>query len=106
MPDIDIPKHPRVAEFVAQGLYKVNSFRELETKISALRSKDERGAAFEVFAEAFFVTQEGIDPENYRPQRKIPISLQEKLGLPRNDFGVDSVYLNPAGQYDALAFPA
>jgi hypothetical protein len=53
-----VPKHPRTDEFVAQGLYAVNSFKELETKISALESKDERGAAFEVFAEAFLVTQE------------------------------------------------
>ena len=57
-----IPKHPRTAEFVAQGLYAVNSFKELEAKISALETKDDRGAAFEVFAEAFFVTQEGIAP--------------------------------------------
>src|SRR6516225_9036849 len=49
-----VPKHPRTAEFVAQGLYAVNSFKELEAKISALECKDERGAAFEVFAEAFF----------------------------------------------------
>jgi hypothetical protein len=51
-------QHPRTAEFVAQGLYAVNSFKEPEAKISALESKDERGAAFEVFAEAFLVTQE------------------------------------------------
>ena len=59
-----VPKHPRTHEFVAQGLYAVNSFKELEAKISALESKDERGAAFEVFAEAFLVTHEGIDPNH------------------------------------------
>jgi predicted helicase len=96
-----VPKHPRTDEFVAQGLYAVNSFKELEAKISALETKDERGAAFEVFAEAFFVSQEHVDPAHYRPQGKIPLSLQEHLGLPRNDFGVDSVYLNPAGGYNA-----
>jgi predicted helicase len=96
-----VPKHPRTAEFVAQGLYAVNSFKELEAKISALESKDERGAAFEVFAEAFLVTQEGIDPNHYWPQGKIPLLVQENLGLPRNDFGIDSVYLNQTQQYDA-----
>jgi predicted helicase len=96
-----VPKHPRTAEFVAQGLYAVNSFKELEGKISALESKDERGAAFEVFAEAFLVTQESIDPNHYWPQGKIPLLVQENLGLPRNDFGIDSVYLNDIQQYDA-----
>jgi hypothetical protein len=55
-----VPKHPRTAEFVAQGLYAVNSFKDLEAKISALETKDDRGAAFEVFAEAFLITQAGI----------------------------------------------
>jgi hypothetical protein len=90
-----VPKHPRTDEFVAQGLYAVNSFKELEVKISALETKDERGVAFEVFAEAFLVTQEGIDPDHYWPQGKIPLVVQENLGLPRNDFGIDSVYLKP-----------
>jgi predicted helicase len=96
-----VPKHPRTDEFVAQSLYAVSSFKELEAKISALESKDERGAAFEVFAEAFLVTQESIDPNHYWPQGKIPLLVQEKLGLPRNDFGIDSVYLNQTQQYDA-----
>jgi predicted helicase len=96
-----VPKHSRTDEFVAQGLYAVNSFKELEAKISALESKDERGAAFEVFAEAFLVTQESIDPNHYWPQGKIPLLVQENLRLPRNDFGIDSVYLNQTQQYDA-----
>ena len=62
-----VPKHPRTTEFVAQDLYAVNSFKELEAKISALVTKDERGAAFEVFAEAFLVTPESIDPNHYWP---------------------------------------
>ena len=96
-----VPKHPRTAEFVARDLYNVSSFKELESKITALESKDERGAAFEVFAEAFFVTQQGIDPNYYWPQGKVPFLLQEELGLPRKDFGIDSVYLNDVQQYDA-----
>jgi predicted helicase len=96
-----VSKHPRTAEFVAQGLYAVDSFKELEAKISALESKDERGTAFEVFAEAFLVTQESIDPNHCWPQGKIPLLVQENLGLPRNDFGIDSVYLNQTQQYDA-----
>jgi hypothetical protein len=43
-----VPKHPRTAEFVAQGLYAVNSFKELEAKISALESDNNKGAAFVV----------------------------------------------------------
>jgi hypothetical protein len=40
-----VPKHLRTAEFVARDLYNVSSFKELESKIAALESKDERGAA-------------------------------------------------------------
>ena len=38
---------------------------------------------------------------NYWPQGKIPLLVQENLGVPGNDFGIDSVYLNQTQQYDA-----
>ena len=63
-----VPKHPRTAQFVAEGLYAVNSFKELEAKISALESEGKRGAAWEVWAEGFFVTQQQIDSHHYWPQ--------------------------------------
>src|SRR5262245_30004483 len=35
------------------------------------------------------------------PQGKVPLLAQENLGLPRNDLGIESVYLNQTQQYDA-----
>jgi hypothetical protein len=69
------PKHPRTAEFVAQGLYAVNSFKELEARISTLPTDKDKGDALEVFAEAFFFTRRDVDPDKYWPQGRIPLSL-------------------------------
>jgi predicted helicase len=96
-----VPKHPRTVEFVAHGLYAVNSFKELEAKISALESEGKRGAAWEVWAEGFFATQRQIDSHHYWPQGTEPPLLRKSLRLPRNDKGIDSVYLNQTQQYDA-----
>jgi hypothetical protein len=65
------------------------------------KQTDEGAMPFEVFAEAFLVTQESIDSDHYWPQGKIPLVVQENLGLPRNDFGIDSGHLNQTQQYDA-----
>jgi hypothetical protein len=51
-------KHRRTRHFVASGLFdEIGSFAELETRISALPTKQDRGDAFEVFAEAYLATQ-------------------------------------------------
>jgi predicted helicase len=96
-----VPQHLRTAEFVAQGLYAVNSFKELEARISTLPTDKDKGDALEVFADAFLVTQRGVDPDNYWPQGRIQLSVRETLELPKTDYGVDSVYLNSAQGYDA-----
>ena len=98
---MDAPKHPKTAKFVGSGLFaNLKSFKELEGRISALGDNVQMGDAFEVFAEAFLVTQEGIDPDNLWPQGTEPLSLRNELGLPRDDFGIDGIYLNQSGQYD------
>lgn len=45
-------KHSRAARFIKTGIFNgLNSFSELEKRISALPLEKERGDAFEVFAE-------------------------------------------------------
>jgi hypothetical protein len=52
------PKHSRADSLLRAGLFHgVTSFRQLERRIEALPTEGERGAAFEVFAEAYFATQ-------------------------------------------------
>ena len=72
-----VPQHLRTAEFVAQGLYAVNSFKELEARISTLPTDKDKGDALEVFAEAFFVNQWDVDPDNYWPQGRIPLAVRK-----------------------------
>ena len=51
------PKHPRASHFGKSPLFDgLTTFSELEARITALPQKD-RGAAFEVFAEAYLATQ-------------------------------------------------
>ena len=56
------PKHPKTQSFVRQEHFAdVYHFAELEQRISALPTNEERGNAFEVFAEAYLATQEGAE---------------------------------------------
>ena len=49
------PTHPKATPYLRSGLFDgLKSFRELEARISALATVQERGDAFEVFAEAYF----------------------------------------------------
>lgn len=51
-------KHSQSSKFTASGIFNgLNSFHELETRISALPLEKDRGNAFEVFAEAYLATQ-------------------------------------------------
>lgn len=51
-------QHPEAASFVRQNLFAgVTSFTELEARIAGLPDEHSRGAAFEVFAEAYLATQ-------------------------------------------------
>src|SRR6516164_4891311 len=87
------PKHPRNTEY-RDLLTGVTSFKELEARISSLKTPEERGHAFEVFCEAFLVTQDLIEPDNLWPvpEKTAPITLQERLAMPRKDYGIDGIY--------------
>ena len=71
-----VPKHPRTDEFVAQGLYSVSSFKELEAKISALGSKDELWRQASTNGESPSVPSVSETPENvikfFEPEDAVP----------------------------------
>ncbi len=53
-----LPKHPHAARFLKAGLFDgLDSFATLEERVSALPTPQERGMAFEVFAEGYFSTR-------------------------------------------------
>ena len=55
---ISAPRHRSALHFSASGLFSgLTSFAELEKRIVDLPTRQQRGDAFEVFAEAYLATQ-------------------------------------------------
>ena len=94
------PRHPRAATFV-RLFAGVTGFKELESRIAGLPTEQERGAAFEVFAEAYLATQRKYDVSDVWPQKVIPLELLAQLALTVNDYGVDGVCKTKLGRFDA-----
>ena len=61
----------------------------------------DRGAAFEVFAEAYLATQKLVGAEEVWPADQVPIAVLQACSLPLQDLGADGVYKTWAGQYNA-----
>ena len=76
---------------------------DLEARIDRLETTQERGDAFEVFAEAYIATQRLRGAVEVWPESEIPIELKIKHGLntPR-DMGVDGAYQLSSG--DIVAY--
>ncbi|OGR42029.1 MAG: hypothetical protein A2X28_03545 [Elusimicrobia bacterium GWA2_56_46] len=86
-------KHSQSAKFTATGIFTgLNSFGELEARISALSFEKERGDAFEVFAEAYLATQPICQAKEIWPQTSAPSALLKRLCLPvSRDMGTDGL---------------
>ncbi len=86
-------RHSRANHFSASGLFSgLTSFAELEKRIAELPTPQERGDAFEVFAEAYLATQKVNQASEVWPHDAVPISVSDSLKLPPKDMGVFGVY--------------
>lgn len=95
-------KHPRARHFSSKGLFGgIRSFVELENRIASLDTSQDRGDAFEVFAEAYLATQRLHQAEEIWPGKSLPITLAAGLRLPLKDMGVDGVYRATDGSHHA-----
>jgi superfamily II DNA or RNA helicase len=95
-------QHPKAASFVRQNLFAgLASFAELEERIAALPDEPSRGAAFEVFAEAFLATQRKHDAAAVWPLASVPTQTLQTLGLATQDYGVDGVFQTLLGHFSA-----
>ena len=95
-------RHPKATFFVQRQLFAgLTSFAELEQKIAALPDEQSRGAAFEVFAEAYLATQRKYDAAQVWPQGSVPLDILKNLGLTQQDQGVDGVLQTLLGQFNA-----
>jgi len=94
-------KHKKTHYFLKKKLFfDLTNFEELEQRISSL-PKEERGDAFEVFAEAYFNTQCLHQAEEVWPCSELPHNTQLELGLPSTDMGIDGVFKTRDGKYHA-----
>jgi predicted helicase len=95
-------RHPKATFFVQRHLFSgLTSFAELEQKIAALPDEQSRGAAFEVFAEAYLATQRKYDAAQVWPHGSVPLDILKNLGLTQQDQGVDGVLQTLPGQFSA-----
>ncbi|MDC0175566.1 Helicase associated domain protein [Planctomycetaceae bacterium] len=95
--------HPRAYEFSRSGLFRdIESFSELEERISELPTEIDRGAAFEVFAEAYLATQRRFQIKQIWSDRNIPRAAQKALKIPANDMGIDGVFQSRKAGYGAF----
>jgi superfamily II DNA or RNA helicase len=97
------PRHLKTQLFIHQKLFEnLTRFKELESRISALPTKQERGDAFEVFAEAYLATQAIAQAKQVFPFDAIPLHIRTKLALDtERDMGVDGVVETRLGEYQA-----
>jgi predicted helicase len=95
-------KHCRSGYFVSRRLFEdLGGFSDLEARIARLPTQQERGDAFEVFAEAYLATQKLVSAEEVWPTDQVPIGVLQSCSLPVQDMGADGVYKTWAGQYNA-----
>ena len=96
------PKHARAADFLRKRLFHdVCRFGDLERRIADL-PEIERGAAFEVFAEAYLATSKDREAQEVWPWGKVPRTVCQELSLPAGrDVGVDGVFKTQANEYHA-----
>jgi predicted helicase len=96
------PRHRRAGYFVAGPLFDaLDDFADLEARIGALPRQQDRGDAFEVFAEAYLATQKLVGAAEVWPADQVPVAVLQACSLPVQDLGADGVYKTWAGQYNA-----
>ncbi|MFA6970612.1 MAG: Helicase associated domain protein [Gallionella sp.] len=96
-------RHSAAHRFIASGLFDgLNSFAEIEARISAQPGNKERGDAFEVFAEAYLATQKINEAREVWPFEAVPLEQRKLLSLDTGrDMGVDGTYQTHDGELRA-----
>ena len=97
-----MPQHPKAALHFKNGLFDgLNTFHELENRLSEIKIEKEKGDAFEVFAEAYLATQRRHEASDVWPLGIAPLPLLEKAGITSTDLGIDGLYVTPVGELNA-----
>jgi superfamily II DNA or RNA helicase len=95
-------RHQDAYRYISAKLFAgLSSFAELENRISNLHTPQERGAAFEVFAEAYLSTQRVPQAMEVWPIGTEPLDIRSTLVLPASDKGIDGLILAEDGEFTA-----
>ena len=96
-------KHSRGTQGSILSIFDgLDSFAALEARLAILSSNQDRGDAFEVFAEAYLATQRITEADEVWPFNSIPLQEKKSLGLDtRRDMGVDGLYRTKSGEHRA-----
>ena len=96
-------KHSSASRLLSTGIFdSLNSFADIEARVSALPSNKERGDAFEIFAEAYIATQKIAQAQEVWPFEAVPLEQRQALSLDTGrDMGVDGTYLTIDGELRA-----
>ncbi len=97
-----LPKYPKSLLFLKKEIFhNLSSFSELESRIADLPTPNERGDAFEVFAEAYLNTQRIVQAKEVWPGKSIPSEMLRQLRIPYQDMGSDGVFETNLGEVHA-----
>jgi len=95
-------QHPKAQYWINKGIFDdLQSFRELETRISALTLNKDKGDVLEIFVEAYLHTQKINQCVRHWIVGRIPIELRERYSLPPDGTGIDGIYETLDGKHVA-----
>lgn len=96
------PSHPKANLYFQREIFSsISKFAELEHRIARLPTKQERGDAFEVFAEAYLSTQPLYQTKTVWPISRLPLTIKERFALGLSDVGVDGMFETYLGEFHA-----
>ena len=86
-------KHPRFGTLPSGFFSGLQSFRELEERISGLPDGSlQRGDALEIFVEAYLQTHPIFQVDELWLVNQIPLPIRQQLKLPSDGKGIDGIY--------------
>lgn len=88
-------KHSQAPYLISQGIFdSIKTFKEFEIKVSALFETNTKaqGDAFEIFVEAYLLTQPITQCAETWLVGSIPVEVREELNLPNDSKGIDGVF--------------
>ena len=93
------PSHPQTSRFLQHGLFNdLAHFTQLESRIAALASEEDRQAAFAVFAEAFLAIRTLPQATEIWPDGIIPREAQRRYLLPERIPGAHGFFRTFSGE--------